>query len=621
MTALPTSVDRSSVKLTAAALAASATVYYPLTPGYEDRLGSTDLIGYVRAQCWADKSGTFSLDESHDLVTWVSTGASVTASASTWTTKPWTLLTKRYWRWTYVNDGTAQATFAFYEDRMTDARNIDIGDVDVLTIAAGDNNIGNVDVASIAAGDNNIGNVDVATIAAGDNNIGNVDVASIAAGDNNIGNVDVLSIAAGDNNIGNMDIVTEPATAADTSGTLPAVVKVVGGSDGTNIRVVKTDTSGELQVDVLSIAAGDNNVGNVDIASIAAGDTNIGNVDIVTEPATAADTTGILPGVVKVVGGSDGTNIRVVKTDTSGELQVDVLSIAAGDNNIGNVDLASSIPAGTNLMGKVGIDQTTPGTTNGVQVNAALPAGDNNIGNVDLASAIPAGANIVGKVGIDQTTPGTTNGVQVNAALPAGDNNIGNVDLASAIPAGANIIGVVGIDQTTPGTTNGVQVVAALPTGANAIGKLAANDGVDIGNVDVASIAAGDNNIGNVDIASAIPAGTNVIGALSGGGIMIGATPTATTAVTADVDALVAAVANLRLVGYSVKETAGAAATLSIVHGATGAAAGKIVHINLAANESTSDWMGPEGIAVASGLSIDWLTGAASIILYTKVVA
>src|SRR5260221_8603233 len=41
-------------------------------------------------------------------------------------------------------------------------------------------------------------------------------------------------------------------------------------------------------------------------------------------------------------------------------------------------------PAGTNLIGKVGIDQTTPGTTNGVQVNAALPAGANSIGSVVL---------------------------------------------------------------------------------------------------------------------------------------------------------------------------------------------------------------------------------------------
>jgi len=76
--------------------------------------------------------------------------------------------------------------------------------------------------------------------------------------------------------------------------------------------------------------------------------------------------------------GIDGS-ISLVAGDVG---DVNILSIAAGDNNIGNVDIAS-----------------------------ALPAGDNNIGNVDLASAIPAGTNLIGKVGIDQTTPGTTNRV------------------------------------------------------------------------------------------------------------------------------------------------------------------------------------------------------------------
>lgn len=54
----------------------------------------------------------------------------------------------------------------------------------------------------------------------------------------------------------------------------------------------------------------------------------------------------------------------------------------------------------------------------------------------------------------------------------------------------------------------------ALPAGSAAIGKLAANSGVDIGDVDITSIAAGDNNIGNVDIVTlpALPAGTNNIG-------------------------------------------------------------------------------------------------------------
>jgi len=60
------------------------------------------------------------------------------------------------------------------------------------------------------------------------------------------------------------------------------------------------------------------------------------------------------------------------------------------------------------------------------------------------------------------------------------------------------------------------QIVGALPTGDNAIGKLAANNGVDIGDVDVKSIAAGDNNIGNVDVVTlpVLPTGTNTIGSV-----------------------------------------------------------------------------------------------------------
>lgn len=71
------------------------------------------------------------------------------------------------------------------------------------------------------------------------------------------------------------------------------------------------------------------------------------------------------------------------------------------------------------------------------------------------------------------------------------------------------------IDNAISGSEMQVDVVGALPAGTNAIGKLAANSGVDIGDVDILSIAAGNNNIGDVDIAS-IAAGTNTIGKVAG---------------------------------------------------------------------------------------------------------
>lgn len=121
-----------------------------------------------------------------------------------------------------------------------------------------------------------------------------------------------------------------------------------------------------------------------------------------------------------------------------------------------------------------------------------------------------------------------TNSAAIKAAVETIDNAIaGNemqVDVVtSALPSGAatsanqsaaNIVlsaiqtAVEALDNAVAGnelqvdvlTLPNVTIGSALPAGTNAIGKLAANSGVDIGDVDVTSIAAGDNNIGNVDI-------------------------------------------------------------------------------------------------------------------------
>ena len=96
----------------------------------------------------------------------------------------------------------------------------------------------------------------------------------------------------------------------DTVGTVAAAIPTKGlgalGTDGTNGRILKTDTGGELQIDVLTlpaIPAGTNNIGDVDILTIAAGDNNIGNVDIVTMPSAVltAETTKVI-GTVRTLG-------------------------------------------------------------------------------------------------------------------------------------------------------------------------------------------------------------------------------------------------------------------------------------------------------------------------------
>lgn len=158
-----------------------------------------------------------------------------------------------------------------------------------------------------------------------------------------------------------------------------------------------------------------------------------------------------------------------------------------------NVDTVPALAAGTNNIGDVDV--------------LTIAAGDNNIGNVDIVT-IPA------------VTNAGTFAVQVDGAaltaLQLIDNLVTTEDTASA-NADPGLV-VFARRTATPANTSGADldyealqiaagrlwtsatVDAALPAGTNAIGKLAANSGVDIGDVDITSIAAGDNNIGNVDI-------------------------------------------------------------------------------------------------------------------------
>lgn len=164
----------------------------------------------------------------------------------------------------------------------------------------------------------------------------------------------------------------------------------------------------EMQVDIVAaLPAGNNNIGDVDIASsvLPTGAATSAKQDEHGVLLTSIESTNYelfattgtggaaVPTKIIQVGGSDGTNLRALKTDADGELQIDVLSlpaIPAGNNNIGDVDVAS-LPT--------------------------LPAGDNNIGNVDLASAIPAGSNSIGYVNPNVTATGS---ITTQNLVPAG---------------------------------------------------------------------------------------------------------------------------------------------------------------------------------------------------------
>ena len=169
------------------------------------------------------------------------------------------------------------------------------------------------------------------------------------------------------------DTVATDGSATPTKGIL------IAGQDGTNAQTIKTDTNGELQIDVLSIAAGNNNIGDVDVASIAAGDNNIGNVDVVTVPtdpfganADAASATGSISAKLKGIATALGVTALDLGSGTGGTrtLRVfrDTAQFVGGTGTdtsaTQRVSLATNValPAGTNAIGKLlppDIDVTT----------------------------------------------------------------------------------------------------------------------------------------------------------------------------------------------------------------------------------------------------------------------
>lgn len=124
-----------------------------------------------------------------------------------------------------------------------------------------------------------------------------------------------------------------------------------------------------------------------------------------------------------------------------------------------------------------------------VDVVGALPAGTNNIGDVDVVT-VPAPLSTTGG-GTEATALRVTVATDSTGVLSVDDNG-GSLTVDNA--------GLTSLNGAIAGTEVQVDVVGALPAGTNAIGKLAANSGIDIGDVDVTSIAAGTNSIGNVGL-------------------------------------------------------------------------------------------------------------------------
>jgi hypothetical protein len=240
---------------------------------------------------------------------------------------------------------------------------------------------------------------------------------------------------------------------AATSTLQDDIIALLTTIDGDSETLAGAVSGTEMQVDVLTIAAGDNNIGNVDIASIAAGDNNIGNVDV----ASSALPTGASTSAKQdtVIGHLDGveTLLGTIDTDTGG-IATSAASIDTKTPALGQALAAASVPI---VLTAAQITTLTPPaaiTGYGTSANQTTIIGHLD-GVEGLLTTIDAdtGAIMTAVQTLDNAISGNEMQVDVVAALPAGTNNIGDIDVLT-IAAGTNAIGNVGlVGRTTGGMT------------------------------------------------------------------------------------------------------------------------------------------------------------------------
>lgn len=225
---------------------------------------------------------------------------------------------------------------------------------------------------------------------------------------------------------------------------------------------------------------------------------------------------------VKIAYGADNTQTRV----TSGApLPVDVSDSSTRDLGIATVDNAGTFAVqvdGDALTALQLIDDVvvtddaamTLGTAKGIPIMGYAGTQSVNANDAAILACDTDGALHISDGGNTITVDGT-----VTANLSATDNAVldsidaavnGTLAVSGTVTANLSATdnavldniqtAVELIDNAISGTEMQVDVVAPLPAGTNAIGKLAANSGVDIGDVDILSIAAGSNLVGDVGL-------------------------------------------------------------------------------------------------------------------------
>jgi len=212
--------------------------------------------------------------------------------------------------------------------------------------------------------------------------------------------------------------------------------------------------------------------------------------------------------------GEDALNVdidNVTLTTEGGDVAIDVALDKANDsvtvyaNTAADGSGTSTVPL-VDAAGHVQVDI----------ISSALPSGGATAANQSTIIGHVDGVETL-LTGIDADTDAIkTDAAAIEVLLTAANvDHAANEALLTTIDAdtGAIKTAVETIDNAISGTEMQVDVVASLPAGSAAIGKLAANSGVDIGDVDVTSIVPGTGatNLGKAEDAAHSDGDTGVM--------------------------------------------------------------------------------------------------------------
>lgn len=317
--------------------------------------------------------------------------------------------------------------------------------------------------------------------------------------------------------------------ADDIGGTHHQRVKIQYGVDGAATDVSDTnplpidDAGGSITVDgtiTADAGSGTFTVGGTVTANLSATDNAVlDNIDASTTNLTNAiiqDDAAFTPGTDYVV--MAGAEYDDTTPDSVTEGDAGALRMSANRNLYVQIRDAAGNERGLNIdaSGQLGVSgtdlSTIAGAVSGNEMQVDIVSG--NVTNAGTFAVQVDGDALTALQLIDDVvftddaafTVATSKGAVVMGVATSDTVDSGDA-AALKLDTSRNLAVDLAASSGVTIDTSNVTIGAALPAGTNAIGKLSANSGVDIGDVDVLSIAAGSNLVGDVGLSGARTSG------------------------------------------------------------------------------------------------------------------